>query len=375
MTDVVVVGAGIVGAACAYYAARAGLTVTVLDRGPIAGGTSGAGEGNLLVSDKAPGPELGLMLESLRLWRELAGVVGPDAIELEPKGGLVVAATAAGLDHALQLADEQREGGVEAIEVPAHRLCAREPRLAEGLAGGIWYPQDLQVQPMLATAYLLRASKATVHCGVDVVSVDRGGVRTRDGRRFRADVIVNAAGVWAGDVAALAGTRLPVAPRRGYVLVTEPLGNRRAPAPIRHKVYAADYMSTVASDDAALQVSAVVEGTRAGTVLIGASRERVGFAAGFSVPALRRLAAEAIRLFPFLADTAVIRAYRGFRPYTPDHLPAIGPDPTRPGLYHACGHEGAGVGLAPVTGAVIAAQILGTPPPVDPAPFAAGRFA
>jgi glycine/D-amino acid oxidase-like deaminating enzyme len=186
---------------------------------------------------------------------------------------------------------------------------------------------------------------------------------------------VNAAGTWSGEVAALAGVPLPIAPRRGFILVTEPLGGRREPAPIRHKVYAADYMSTVVSDDAALQISTVVESTRARTILIGASRERVGFAAGYSLPVLRRLAAQAVALFPFLAEVAVVRAYRGFRPYAPDHLPVIGADPRMPGLYHACGHEGAGIGLAPATGALVAMQIVGGPSAVDPRPFRPDRFA
>src|SRR5882757_5008702 len=89
--DVVVIGAGMVGAACAYYLARSGLDVTVVDRGPVAGGTTGAGEGNLLVSDKLPGPELDLMLTSLELWAELDVDVG--GFEFEHKGGLIVAAT------------------------------------------------------------------------------------------------------------------------------------------------------------------------------------------------------------------------------------------------------------------------------------------
>jgi glycine/D-amino acid oxidase-like deaminating enzyme len=110
-------------------------------------------------------------------------------------------------------------------------------------------------------------------------------------------------------------------------------------------------------------------------VLIGSSRERVGFDRTFSVPVLRRLAAQAIRLFPVLADVAVIRAYRGFRPYCPDHLPIVGPDPRAPGLLHACGHEGAGVGLAPVTGHLLAQVLAGTRPDIDLGPFRPERFA
>jgi glycine/D-amino acid oxidase-like deaminating enzyme len=380
--DVVVVGAGIVGAACAYAAAAAGLSVCVVDRGPLAGGTTGAGEGNLLVSDKEPGPELDLALLSHRLWRELGehplpggGRAGP-RLELEPKGGLVVASTPAGLDALAALAEAQRAAGVEAVAVPADRLGEYEPHLAAGPAGAVHYPQDLQVQPMLATAVLLqlaRSAGAELVLGEQVTGVlrTRGrvtGIRTRR-RRVSAGAVVNCAGTWAGDVAALAGVHLPIAPRRGFVLVTEPL-----PRAVRHKVYLADYVADVASDSAALQASAVVEGTPSGTVLIGATRERVGFDRTWSPEAVRRLAGDAIRLFPFLADVVALRAYRGFRPFSPDHLPVIGPDPRAPGLFHACGHEGAGIGLSVGTGRLIAQALTGTPADLPLGPFRPERF-
>jgi glycine/D-amino acid oxidase-like deaminating enzyme len=187
--------------------------------------------------------------------------------------------------------------------------------------------------------------------------------------------VVNATGVAGGELAATAGTRLPIEPRRGFILVTEPLPGPPEPPPIRHKVYPAAYVGGVASDDAGLQSSLVVEGTRAGTVLIGSSRERVGFDPAFPLPVLRRIAGQAVALFPFLAGVRVLRAYRGFRPYTPDHLPVIGPDPRVTGLWHACGHEGAGIGLAPATGQLIAAMVTGADPELDPAPFAPARFA
>lgn len=130
----------------------------------------------------------------------------------------------------------------------------------------------------------------------------------------------------------------------------------------------------MSSGSAALQTSPVVEGTPSGPVLIGASRERVGFDRTLSVPVVARLAARAADLFPVLADVRVLRAYHGFRPYLPDHLPAIGPDPRAPGLFHACGHEGAGIGLAPATGLLIAEAIRGKRPVLDLAPFAPDRF-
>ncbi|MEV0531130.1 FAD-binding oxidoreductase [Kitasatospora sp. NPDC050463] len=376
LLDVVVVGAGVVGAACAYYAARAGLAVAVIDRGPVAGGTTGAGEGNLLVSDKEPGPELDLALLSTRLWRELAEEFGT-AVEYEPKGGLVVAGTPARQDALRAFAADQATVGVTAEEIPGERLRELEPHLAPGLAGGFHYPQDAQVQPALAAAHLLRAARregAVLYTGETVLGVTVGpdgavrGVVT-DRRRLAAPAVVNAAGTWGGELAALAGVHLPVLPRRGFVLVTEPL-----PRIVRRKVYAADYVADVASGSAALQTSAVVEGTPGGPVLIGASRERVGFDRTLSVEVLHRLAAQAAALFPVLADVSVLRAYRGFRPYLPDHLPAIGADPRVPGLHHACGHEGAGIGLAPATGLLITEQLTGKQPELDLAPFRPDRF-
>ncbi|WP_328878002.1 NAD(P)/FAD-dependent oxidoreductase [Streptomyces sp. NBC_00299] len=372
--DVVVVGAGMVGAACALYAARAGLAVILVDRGPVAGGTTGAGEGNLLVSDKEPGPELDLALLSGRLWGELAQGFGT-AVEYEAKGGVVVASSPDGLAALERFADGQRAAGVIAEPVAGDRLYDLEPHLTPGLPGAVHYPQDCQVMPALAAAHLVRASGARLLTGRTVTDV----LRTRDGavRGIRTDkgdihapAVVNAAGTWGGELAARAGAHLPVLPRRGFVLVTEPL-----PRLVRHKVYAADYVADVASDSAALQTSPVVEGTAAGPILIGASRERVGFDRTFSLPVVRALAAGATRLFPFLADVHAMRAYLGFRPYMPDHLPAVGPDPRVPGLHHACGHEGAGIGLATGTGHLIAQVLTEKTPDLDLTPFRPDRFA
>jgi D-hydroxyproline dehydrogenase subunit beta len=383
MTRVVVVGAGMVGAACAYYAARAGLDVLVLDRGPVGSGTTSRGEGNILVSDKAPGPELDLALLSLRLWRELGDEVGAAAFELEHKGGLVVATSDAALAGLHHFAEAQAGSGVDVERVPPGRLRDFEPHLAPDLPGGVHYAQDQQVMPVLAAAALLQAARrlgAQVRTGVEVTGVeldDAGAVRAvvSSSGRHPASAVVNAAGTWGGTVAARFGAPIPVLPRRGFVLVTEPL-----PRVVRHKVCSADYVANVASSDAALETSVVVEGTRAGTVLVGASRERVGFDETLSVEVVRRLAAGAVRLFPVLATISLMRVYRGFRPYCSDHLPVIGADSRVPGVFHACGHEGAGIGLAPATGFLVAQQIRqqrgawATELALDVAPFAPTRF-
>ncbi|SFI59652.1 NAD(P)/FAD-dependent oxidoreductase [Amycolatopsis sacchari] len=370
--DVVVVGAGMVGAACAHFCARAGLRVTVVDRGTVAGGTTSGGEGNVLVSDKEPGPELDLALLSVRLWRELGERFGAEALELQPKGGVVVAQSPEAAAGLAKLAAAQRDSGVDARDVTPAELFELEPNLTREVTSGVFYPQDMQVQPMLAAARLLR--DATVLTGTEVLGFRRDsggaltGVETSAGF-LPAQWVINAAGTWGGEVATLAGAPVPVLPRRGFVLVTEPL-----PVVVRHKVYTADYVANVASGDEGLETSVVVEGTQAGTVLIGASRERVGFDRTFSLPVVRKLAAQAIGVFPFLADVGLLRSYLGFRPYCPDHLPVIGPDPRVPGLVHACGHEGAGIGLSAATGRLIAQVVSGEKPELDLHPFRPERF-
>ncbi|MEV6237332.1 FAD-binding oxidoreductase [Lentzea sp. NPDC051838] len=351
--DVVVVGAGIIGAACAQALAARGLDVVVLDRSGPASGTSAAGEGNVLVSDKEPGPELELAVASRALWPSLA-----DGCEWEEKGGLVVATTPDARDPLLAFAAKQRAAGIDACELTASEALAHEPHLNPSITAAVHYLQDAQLNPVKATRALLRGIKVV---DAEVSATDGRSVSTSEGV-ISCGAVVNATGPWARHFG------VNVLPRRGVVLVTTPI-----PGTIRHKVYDADYVGAVASGDADLQTSGVVESTAAGTVLIGSSRQRKGFDDTIESKVLKALALRAITLFPMLAQVPVMRAYGGFRPYAPDHLPIIGPDPRTPGLWHATGHEGAGVGLAPATGRLLAELMTGASPHVDPHPFRVDR--
>ena len=371
--DAIVIGAGIVGASVALSLTNAGFKVLVIDRGAVSSGTTGAGEGNILVSDKDPGPELVLALRSRDLWFEMQEDVG-DAFELEAKGGVVVARN----DDAplMKLAFEQSNHGVVIQKLNHASLHELEPYLDQRYQSGVFYPQDSQCQPMLAAAHVIRTvvrrgGAFISQAKVTKIVVNQGtvaGIETTQGS-FSAPIIVNATGTWAGELAQMAGSHLPIAPRKGFILVTEPTKKY-----VFHKVYDSDYVANVASSDADLQTSTVVEGTRAGTILIGASRERVGFDGSMNYEILRRLAAQATSLFPVLRDIQLLRAYRGFRPYAPDHLPVIGEDATVKGLWHSAGHEGAGIGLAPGSAALITDAILGRESFMDSSPFSPQRF-
>jgi glycine/D-amino acid oxidase-like deaminating enzyme len=381
---VVVLGAGMIGAACAAELVLAGFDVVVVDRGGAAAATTSHGEGNVLVSDKGPGPELQLAQLSRRLWPEvLAGIAErtassgrrPDPAEWEPKGGIVVATTPGGAEALLLFAAAQRLAGVRAEPMDSSALLEAEPFLTRDHTAAMHYPDDAQVQPAGAATALLSdalAAGAVLRTGCEVLGgVVRGGrltaVRTSEGL-LAGDVFVNAAGPWSGELAARLGAPVDIRPRRGEVLVTTPL-----PPTVFHKVYDADYVGAVGSGAGDLQTSAVVESTSAGSLLLGSSRRRVGFDDRTRPEVLAAVAAKALRLFPSLAGVPVMRAYGGFRPYVPDHLPVIGPDPRLAGLWHAGGHEGAGIGLSVGTARLIRDLLLGNPTEIDATPFRVER--
>ena len=165
MFDVVVIGAGIVGAACARKLAMLGRSVLVIDSGATAGGTSSQGEGNLLLSDKAPGPELLLAQYARRLWPQLAAdladELGPQfpSIEFDPKGGLVVSTTDVGASPLLAFAASQRAAGVDAQSISIAEALHLEPDLNPAIGAAVFYPEDAQVQPAIATEALLASAR------------------------------------------------------------------------------------------------------------------------------------------------------------------------------------------------------------------------
>ncbi len=373
----VVVGAGIVGAACAYHLASAGVRVRLFDRSYVASGSSGACEGNVLAWDKELERELPLALRAADAWASLAELL-PDHFEYDRKGSVVVAETVEELTAAAERARVLSGLGVAGEVLDAEALRREEPYAAHDLPGGVLSPGDAQLEPRLATAALVRAAVAAgaeLITGVDVTRSARGadgratGVETAGGR-IGAGMVVVAAGVWTPALLETAGLTVPVTPRKGQVVVLE-----RSPVRFRRKLSEAGYVAAVEADDAALQVAMVVESTPSGTVLLGSSRQHVGFDREVELSVAGAIAERAARFFPALRDTRALRVYAGLRPLTPDHVPIIGPFGEAPNVCVATGHEGAGIGLAPATGELVAGWYTGAPTPVPIEWFSPDRFA
>jgi glycine/D-amino acid oxidase-like deaminating enzyme len=400
---VVVVGAGIVGCACAFELASRGVSVCLVDRGPVSGGTTGLGEGNVLCCDKRPGAELELAVRGLRLYSEIEDLLGEDA-GVRRKGALVVHGEPAGwADEAERLA-ALREAGVRCSLLSPSEVRSAEPALRGPLLGASWFPDDLQCAPRAIARGLAREAEArgaVVRTGLEVLSIALNGgnegepeagsaegvrhvsghighfrdgpprvegVATREGTLFTAHVVL-AAGAWSAPLAASAGLVLPLEPRKGQLVRLE----RRADF-LRHKVIDGGYMAAVESEGAGLQVSTVMETTLDGRVLVGSSRERRGLDLEIDQRVTDLLLSAAVRLAPGIADLSIDTAWAGVRPWLPGGLPAIGPTKATEGLFVAAGHEGAGVAHGPITGRLIAQAITGDDPELDLTPFDPDRF-
>jgi glycine/D-amino acid oxidase-like deaminating enzyme len=349
----------------------------VVDRAFVASGSSGACEGNVLAWDKELERELPLALRSADLWQDLATKL-PDDFEYDRKGSIVVAETEEELTASAERARVLAGLGVDGEVLDADALRREEPYAAHDLPGGVLYPGDAQLEPRLATAALVRAAVAhgaTVTLDTPVEAVVREpsgraiGVRTAT-ELITADAVVVAAGVWTKPLLEACDLHVPVTPRKGQIVVLE-----RSPVVFRRKLSEAGYAAAVESSDAALQIAMVVESTQSGTALLGSSRQHVGFDREIDISVAGAIAARAARFFPVLNQARALRVYAGLRPLTPDHIPIIGPFAEAPNLCVATGHEGAGIGLAPATGELVADWYTGAQTQVPLPWYSPDRFA
>jgi glycine/D-amino acid oxidase-like deaminating enzyme len=391
--DAVVVGAGIVGAACALALAREGLRVLVLEGGFAGGGATAAAMGHLVAMDDSAA-QLALTAYSLRLWAELAGELPADC-EHDPCGTLWLAATAAEMDRVRSRAAGYRAQGVAAEVLDATQLAAAEPRLRGGLAGALRVPGDRVIYPPNVVRFLL--ARAAEH-GAELwegffVSRLAGGMVEGHGERIATPLVVNAAGAAAPALT----PGLPIVPRKGHLVITD-----RYPAFCRHQLVEIGYLDSAhgarrgqraavasAGDGhaeapeapvaapapaAAASVAFNVQPRATGQLLIGSSRELVGWDRSHNHALERRMIGRALGFLPRLAGVAALRGWIGFRPATPDNLPLIGPWPETPGLWIAGGHEGLGITTSLATARLLADLVAGRRPEIDPAPFAPDRL-
>jgi D-hydroxyproline dehydrogenase subunit beta len=359
----VVIGAGIVGAACAEALARAGMKVLVLDASFAGSGTTAAGMGHLVVMDDSPA-QLALTAYSGELWAALAPEL-PHDVEHVSCGTLWVAEDEEQLEAVRQKQRVYTAHGVAAETLSPAQLAAAEPHLRPGLAGALCVPDDAVIYPPIAALTLVRRAIANGAQLREGVRVDAIGAREviAGNERIACDCVINAAGAHAAELT----SGIPIIPRKGHLVITD-----RYPGFCHHQLVELGYLAsahTMTTESVAFNV----QPRATGQLLIGSSRELVGWDATINRAIVRRMLDRALDFMPGLALASAIRTWTGFRPATPDKLPLIGAWEDTPGLWIAAGHEGLGITTSLGTGQLLADLIVGHEPAIDPAPYTPSR--
>jgi len=355
-SDVVVIGGGIIGAAITYYLAKQGIDVILVEKGGIASGTSSACDGCIFLQSKKPGILLKLAMESAKLYDSLSEELDSD-IEYEKCGGMIVIETEKQISEMQKFVERQKKCGLDVELLDIKEALELEPNLSPNICGASYCKMDAHVNPMKVVFSYISAAKRynakvlTQTKVIDIiVSNDRiSGVKMEKGD-INTDVLVNAAGIYAPEIAKMVGARLLFKPRRGQILVTESM-----PPMINHLILCSCYITAKFNPDskeAGLGVGTVIEQTKNGNILVGSTREFVGIDdRQVTFDGIRKVAGHAQNIMPVLGKLHLIRTFAGLRPYTPNGMPIIGNIPDAPeGFIVAAGHEGDGIAFAPITG-------------------------
>ena len=362
--DVAVVGAGIVGAACAEALATRGLRVEIFEALFPGSGSTGSAMGHLVVLDDSEA-QFALSSFSRGLWERRTAEL-PAGVEDVPAGTLWVAADGEEMAHVRAKAAFHGARGVKTEILDSKGLSEAEPNLRPGLAGGLRVPGDRILYPPAAARFRLSVAerRGTRLRTEEVLEVGAGFVRTAAGRTDAGAVLV-AAG--AASPSLLPG--LPVVPRKGHLVITD-----RAPGFCRHQLIELGYLRS-AHGNARESVAFNLQPRATGQMLLGSSRELVGFDLSVNRPLVARMVRRGIEYLPSIGALPVLRTWTGFRPATPDNLPLIGRWPALRDVWVAAGHEGLGITTSLGTASLLAALISGGAPSIDPSPYAPDRMA
>ena len=362
--DVAIVGAGIVGAACAASLSASGLRVLVVDSNGIATGTTAAGMGHIVLMDDSEA-QLALTSYSRKLWNEFADELPSDA-EYEYCGTIWVAANDDEMAEVRRKQGVYASHGADAEIIDERRLRELEPKLREGLAGGLLVKDDSVVYQLCATKFLLeRASRygAKIRTGVRVIEISDRGITLENGDLITGGLIINAAGHAAGELS----RQLTILKRKGHLAITE-----RYPNFVRHQLIELGYLKSAHGSDKD-SVAFNVQPRSTGQILLGSSRQFDVDRSEIDFDILKRMTSRAFEYMPDLKSLSTVRVWTGFRPATPDNLPYIGKIPGHENVYAAAGHEGLGITTSLGTAELLTSAILGRKPSIPIEPYLPSR--
>ncbi|MBE9640273.1 NAD(P)/FAD-dependent oxidoreductase [Salipiger mangrovisoli] len=347
--QVIVLGGGLMGSATAFFLARRGIRVRLIERGHVGAGATVASFGNIRRTGRAL-EQLPLAKRSLDLWNRTGELLGRD-VEFRATGHLRLIFDEASRADMLRFAEAARPWGLELDQLEPAEIRRRFPGLGPSAIGASFSPRDGSANPRLvAPAFADAAARAgaeiIAHAGVPRIEKTEAGFEARTAQgTFGADVLVNCAGAWGAEIAHHFGEPVPLTAHGPQMGVTEPLPHRILP------------VVGIWSQDS----GAYLRQVERGNVVFGGGVPRVPVAetgfAQYDPAGLTVQLAKVVQLCPALADVAIIRQWSGCEGYLSDMLPVIGASGTTPGLFHAFGFCGHGFQLGPGVGETMAELI------------------
>lgn len=346
---VIILGGGLMGTSTAFFLARRGFKVQLIERGFVGAGATVASFGNIRRSGRSL-CQLPLARRSLDLWGRLQDLLGQD-VEFRASGHLRLVFDAEGAADMATYAAAAQPHGLQLEQLTAAELHRRFPGLGPCAIGASFSPQDGSANPRLVSpAFAAAAARlgAEIETQAGEVQITRNqqGFEVACARgRFQGDVLVNCAGAWGAAIARHFGEAVPLEIHGPQMGVTEPLPHRILPV-----------VGMWARDG-----GAYFRQVERGNIVFGGGVARVPVPdsghARYDPAGLARQLAPLLRLCPALADVAIIRHWSGPEGYVADMLPVMGASATTPGLFHAFGFCGHGFQLGPGVGAVMAELI------------------
>ena len=382
--DVIVIGGGVIGTSCAYHLVKKGYKVALIEKGDIASGTSSHCDAAAMITDKMPGADAALGYASIQKFIRLSKELDYD-FNFDQSGSLYVCETDQEVEVATGYVNALRAEGYRVKMVDPYEMSQIEPLLAKDLKGGFWSDECAGLNPLKLCYAFVEQVKGKgldvfLHTKVTGVRLNEKhqveGVDTDKGS-FTTGRVINCGGVYAPEIGRLNGLNIPILPRKGVILLSEATG------PVCHqKVQEFGYMVTKFANvecdrDPELlkyNVAFTLEPTEGDNVMLGSSRNFVGYNLNTEIEVINAIAKRGMRFFPILKNMSCVRAYAGVRPFVEDHLPIMSEVEEMPGYYICAGHEGDGISMSPVSGQLMTQLIAGEETELDMEPFRFSRI-